>query len=457
MAQGIGASPGTVDWVERGRELWQRGEAAGAIDAFRRAIAENPRNERAYLELAPRMIGAGRIAELVPILFAAERELPRSVAILTRLRKALILTGRHEEAAAAAERRLALGPDADTLCDLGMAHMQLRRFPEAVEALEKAASMDEGLPNAWMFLGFGYRMTGRPADAIRSFGRVLELDPPASAREAAWGARTALVAQFGDKEAAEEEIGRELAAHPENFSAHCLSAILMQERGRFEAALAALEPALAALEPALPLAHDAARQFMLHTLIGWNQINLARYSEALGALEFAERVGPVEPVSQALLAIACYHLGQNQKVFDAVHKAFETKSSGLGLLDTPQFTSAVFLRLALSLLRLELWEDAGKAARYAIELTPERLEPRMVLHTVLEVQNRYGEAEQVMAEAARLHPELAAGLERLADAHLKAGDRARARDYWDKALRHTSDEAAKTRLRQKIQNGDGPG
>ncbi len=134
-----------------------------------------------YLELAPRMIGSGRIEELIPLFVSAQQGLPNSAAILTRPRNALILTGRYAETVEAARKLLLLGPDASALCDMGMANMQHRRFPDAVDSLEQAVRLDPGFANAWMFLGFAYQMAARPEDAMRAFGRVLELSPSAKA------------------------------------------------------------------------------------------------------------------------------------------------------------------------------------------------------------------------------------------------------------------------------------
>ena len=69
------------------------------------------------------------------------------------------------------------------------------------------------------------------------------------------------------------------------------------------------------------------------------------------------------------------------------------------MFDTPQFTSSVFNTLAASLMKLELWTDAEKALRYAIQLTPALPGPRMNLYTVLQAQSKHREAEMALRDS----------------------------------------------------------
>ena len=56
--------------------------------------------------------------------------------------------------------------------------------------------------------------------------------------------------------------------------------------------MAGHEEALADLKQALELTDQPTIQFVIHTLMGWSRINLARYSEALQSLLHAEKLVP---------------------------------------------------------------------------------------------------------------------------------------------------------------------
>jgi len=129
-----------VERLARGTERWSDGE----IEAFTRAIADNPGDAWAYYS--------------------------RGIA--------LRLKGRPEEAAEDFGKALALDAGhISAIYHLGAALRTLGRLGEALAAYDRALSLDPALPWAAYNRGLILSRQGRYAAAIEDFTRTLELDP----------------------------------------------------------------------------------------------------------------------------------------------------------------------------------------------------------------------------------------------------------------------------------------
>jgi len=129
-----------VERSARGTERWNDGE----IEAFTRAIADNPGDAWAYYSRGIALRLKGRAAE------AAED-----------FGKALALDAGHISA----------------IYHLGAALRTLGRLGEALAAYDRALSLDPALPWAAYNRGLILSRQGRYAAAIEDFTRTLELDP----------------------------------------------------------------------------------------------------------------------------------------------------------------------------------------------------------------------------------------------------------------------------------------
>jgi len=198
--------------VNRGLCRLQLGDAAGAMDAFRAALALEPGHSRAAAALSDTMQKLGAHRDAVIFLtgfldkqrasletlvslgsgFIGLRDYPRALGLFERLAaasprsakaligKGLALSGenRHEEAIAALEAAVALDArDAEALIGKGVALKALRRVPEAIDTYRRAIDVAPRNPNAHLNLGNALALLNRHEEALACYERVLALDP----------------------------------------------------------------------------------------------------------------------------------------------------------------------------------------------------------------------------------------------------------------------------------------
>jgi protein O-GlcNAc transferase len=198
--------------VNRGLCRLRLGDAAGAMEAFRAALALEPGHSRAAASLSDTLQKLGAHRDAVVFLtgflekqrasletllslgsgFLGLRDYPRALGLFERLAtvkppiakaligKGLALSGenRHEEAIPAFDAALALGArDAEALIGKGVALKALRRLPEAIETYRRAIEVAPRNANAQLNLGNALALLNRHEEALACYERVLALDP----------------------------------------------------------------------------------------------------------------------------------------------------------------------------------------------------------------------------------------------------------------------------------------
>ncbi len=198
--------------VNRGLCRLRLGDAPGALDAFRTALALEPGHSRAATRLSDLLQMLGQHRDAVMFLtgfldkqrasletllslgsgFLGLRDYPRALGLFERLAaakppapkaligKGLALSGenRHEEAIATLDAAIALDPrDADALIGKGVALKALRRLPEAIETYHRAIEIAPRAANAHLNLGNALALLNRHEEALACYERVLALDP----------------------------------------------------------------------------------------------------------------------------------------------------------------------------------------------------------------------------------------------------------------------------------------
>ncbi|MCA3361711.1 MAG: tetratricopeptide repeat protein [Roseomonas sp.] len=198
--------------VNRGLCRLQLGDATGAMDAFRAALAREPGHSRAAAALSDTLQKQGSHRDAVIFLtgfldkqrasletlislgsgFLGLRDYPRALALFERLaaaspRSAKTLIGRgvalsgqnrHEEAIETLDAALTIDPlDAEALIGKGVALKALRRLPEAIETYRRAIEVAPRAVNAHLNLGNALALLHRHEEALACYERVLALDP----------------------------------------------------------------------------------------------------------------------------------------------------------------------------------------------------------------------------------------------------------------------------------------
>ncbi len=161
-----------------GIALQATGRLAEAMDAFRRAIALDPRAPDGHINLGLALRIQGRLEESVASLRTALAIDPQDAIAANNLGLALQALGRFDEARRCFESALAASPrTADVHVNLGIVLTQLGAFGPAHAALSRALELQPRSVAALSSLGSLRRVEGRLADAVAAYARALELAP----------------------------------------------------------------------------------------------------------------------------------------------------------------------------------------------------------------------------------------------------------------------------------------
>lgn len=168
----------TTDALSQARALQRSGNAAAAIDAYRRILAASPDDAAAAFECALLLLQARRIDAALPLLRQARLHAPDNVDVLLVLaqvcRGAGLLDEGFEAAQAAAQRVPTLAP-AWMLC--GSIDVARGRHVAAESALRRAVAIAPQLAEAWHFLGESLQAQRRWDDAIAAYREAMRAQP----------------------------------------------------------------------------------------------------------------------------------------------------------------------------------------------------------------------------------------------------------------------------------------
>jgi tetratricopeptide (TPR) repeat protein len=313
-------------WRELGLLLWKQGDAVGAEDALRRALAADPDDLEAMFALGQTLVRAGKeeegqrflgrhaeiesrhdrlqilrhhaleegagaddIANLAQYLLlqhdveqaianyrkALERE-PGHSRSAVGLGQALLEQGNTDEAAQTLEHAVAMAPDdPDAHFFLGLARHLRRDFAGAQESLTRSRQLRAWTAKEYVLLGNVLATSGAFADAELAFRSSLDTGPEIP--EARY--KLGLVLQARDRPAqARPELERFVELEPRDPRGSLLLGVVEHRLGDHAAATASFRRALDRLDVAVP--DPAARAAMLGDLKG-----LPGAPEALATLE----------------------------------------------------------------------------------------------------------------------------------------------------------------------------
>ncbi len=198
------------DKLHRAVESIHRGEPAGAERLAREVIAERPSMGLAWYLLSQVLLDRGAIGEAIATMEEAVRLGAASDALVRQLGLSLAEVGRFAEALAALERfgdsddpdvlnalgrvlseagrqgqareRLARVLAADprnpvALQNLALVALRGEQWAEAGRHAEAALAIDDGLAEAWNYLGTARYNTGDPRGAVAAWERAVAADP----------------------------------------------------------------------------------------------------------------------------------------------------------------------------------------------------------------------------------------------------------------------------------------
>ena len=279
----------SLELLQQGLALHQRGQHAEALQLYDQAIANWPDNADAW--------------HLSGVL--------------------LDQAGKHQDAVQRIEKAIALHPGGATyLINLAIALIPLERLDDAERALRRAIGIDPGSASAYNNLGNLMRQRGRDDEAIAAYDRALVLAP--NHLNALKSLATLLLRRRALAQATVllERATRAEANDPDLW---LLLAQARYEQGQFAAALPHIETAVRlAPESATAIAN-----------LGNAYAKLRRFDEAIASFERALKLADRDAVSVNGIATASWALGQIERAIEYAQRNLEldaTNANGFSYL-----------------------------------------------------------------------------------------------------------------------------
>jgi tetratricopeptide (TPR) repeat protein len=401
-----------------GQALTRQGESQAALQHFTLATQWAPQLPEPWLALAHALQASGQPQAARETLQAGAQAVPRAAEIYLALGEACLLSDSPTQALEAFRHAAEFAPqDAHIVLRLGQTLIQLGHLAQAAEVLESASQENHARPD----LAYAYAQTllalGQASAAIQPLLQVLACNPDQTGPYIDY-ADAILQADPGQAHKAVAALRQALKRQPNSPEARALLAEALMAAGDLQAALPAFQAALDT-----PLAQVPTWQARLSYGLGRVALFLGQTDTAIAALQEATQADPSRLNAYYLLAQAYQCAQLDQSALNAAQTARrlapEEVDNLLWYADT-----------LLALSRQAAIAPAGTSKDAASQ--------------------RQSEALEALAQAARLAPQRADILLRLADIQHSAGNDVQAAE----TLRRVKDVSAVSldELRQATQN-----
>jgi tetratricopeptide (TPR) repeat protein len=337
----------------RANQYLETGDAQRAVDGYREALREDPKNARTYYNLA---LALERLNDRT-----GERQaLERSVELDGRLalvQNQLALLDLEEGKIGEAERRfniaLSLDPRyAESQSNLGVLYGRAGKNKQAEEMFRRAIENDPGHAQAYLNLGLILASQDRFAEAEAAIQNALRIAPKHVPALTAIGI---VEVRLGHRDLAMESFRKIIALDPGSSEAHLNLGIALADGFDLEAALVEFSES-ARLAPNSPMARYNQ---------GRSLFDLRRNDESKAELEAAVHLKPD-------YASPMYLLGLIEKEAGNVRRAVELLERVVAL--EPRNADALY---ALGKVHFQLGNSAEAVARWkqVLQISPNRAEP----------------------------------------------------------------------------------
>jgi superkiller protein 3 len=256
----------------RGRALAQKGNAAAAQASFRLALAADPKSIESLLAMAQMFAVQKKHADSMAMLEKARALSPDSRDVLRHFVVEAMQAGQNDKALQAAQELQRKSPELDdrylvasvmvqqkqylaashiledyvaqrpqdprAYLGLGIAYLNLLRYPEARQALERSLQLKPDLAEAEFQSGLLASQEGRRQDAVQHWQRAVELQPQHA--QALFSLGTVYL-EAGQLAEAETAFTRSLASDPGNMKTEYNLALVLNKSGKSEEAKQHLE------------------------------------------------------------------------------------------------------------------------------------------------------------------------------------------------------------------------
>ncbi len=229
-------------WNNLGFAYYTANENDAAIECFERAVAVNPQYKHAWYNLAYAFQTIDMLEEAIK---AYDKTLgcdPLDEVAWNNRGNAEYNLGRYEASIPFFERAVEIQPDYDIAWNnIGNALNKAGRHAEAVPFHERALTCNPAFDYAWYALAKSRFHIGDLEGAVRDIGRCIEVNRQF---DSGWVMKAEILLHLGDAEEALEAAEQSVALNPANDHAHFVHAEVLEAMGRREAAEAAYERAI---------------------------------------------------------------------------------------------------------------------------------------------------------------------------------------------------------------------
>ncbi len=282
-----------IDSASRVRKIYEDAPAASTVQSDLRSIDAPVPDARAlpfdgvfhgmptrdYFKIGGAMMMAGYGERALPYLEEAQRRFPNN---------------------------------ARTLLAIGRIHLQANRLAPARQALDRAATLDPNMPEAWNDLGGVESASGNYHEALRLYERALELGPDLPYALVNAGE---MQEKLGDAGEAERLYRRALAADARSGDAANKLGLLLAKAGRTEEARPLFEQAISIRRDD----HSAINN------LGVLYMNTGRPNDAIAAFRYGIQVAPDEDILYLNLSRTWLRMGDREKARGVMRELLDRK------------------------------------------------------------------------------------------------------------------------------------
>jgi len=280
----------------------QRGDYGGAVQSFQKAIRQHPKEGSLYFELAVTLQRLGRFQESVaPLKRAIALEPDNNTDAYQLLGAACAMEEQWPEAVKALEiAATTSSPPVASLYALAFAYLKTGEENKAEQTVQRMFAEHGNSPELYLLLGAMHRDHGRLEESLEAENHALELNPRTSLAHYELGLTKA---QMGNWQEAREEFLKEVGLHAEAFQAHLALAQYYLKFGPDpDAALLSLNQVLR-LRP---------QSWQAYLYLGEAHLQKGETETAARSLERAVSLRPQEARTHNLLGSVYRKLGRTQ-------------------------------------------------------------------------------------------------------------------------------------------------
>ena len=268
---------------ELGIAYYKSGDYLKAIDALRKAMQEDPKDNEAIQLLGLSNYLAGRPAEAIPLLEKVQGWYPRANVDASYILGVCYIQAKDYPHARQSFARMFEVPPESPAAYLFTARMLLRQefYPIAEEYAQKAIDLDPKLPLAHHFLGELYLYKSKIPEAISNFEKELAVNPGHAATYYKLADAYSRIQKF---DAAERLLQRSIWLDATSTGPYILMGKVLEKKGEPELAVRALQHALA-MDP---------NNSVTHHLLGQAYQDMGRIEDAERERKLAQQLQDVE-------------------------------------------------------------------------------------------------------------------------------------------------------------------